>query len=193
MSLLSVNCVHLTNSKNSPDKVLKLMVTTRSKVKPRSHHDVAHLQPLNNVPTKYQLPTLYSFQDIARTIFSNPKSLLQTYNPQPMTLTSINFLHLTASKKQPEQDFKTHEHYDKVKGQTKITPYVAHLQPLSNVPTKYQLPTLYGFQVIAWRRFYRSRSRQQGKRSNQGHTMTIHIYNPNQCPYQLATSYTLSF
>ena len=40
----------------SPDKILKLMVNmTRSKVKPKSHHDVAHLQLPTNVPTKYQL------------------------------------------------------------------------------------------------------------------------------------------
>ena len=37
----------------------------RSKVKSRSHHDVAHLQSLINVPTKYKLPTPYSFRDIA--------------------------------------------------------------------------------------------------------------------------------
>ena len=37
------------------------------KVKSRSHHDAAHLQPLTNVPTKYQLPTPYGFRDIART------------------------------------------------------------------------------------------------------------------------------
>ena len=41
----------------------------RSKVKSRSDHDVAHLHSLTNVPTKYQLPTPYSFQDIARTSF----------------------------------------------------------------------------------------------------------------------------
>ena len=35
--------------------------STRSKVKSRSHHDVAHLQPLTNVPTKYQLPTPYGY------------------------------------------------------------------------------------------------------------------------------------
>ena len=35
------------------------------KVKSRSHHDAAHLQPLTNIPTKHQLPTPYSFQDIA--------------------------------------------------------------------------------------------------------------------------------
>ena len=49
---------------------LKLMATrTRSKVKSRSHHDVASLQPLSNVPTKYQLPTLYGLRDIAGTKF----------------------------------------------------------------------------------------------------------------------------
>ena len=33
-----------------------------SKVKSRSHHDAAHLQPLTNVPTKYQLSTSYTLQ-----------------------------------------------------------------------------------------------------------------------------------
>ena len=62
----------------SPDKILLVWVTTaRSKVKSRSHHDVAHLHPLTNVPTKYQLPTPYSFWDIAQTRFSNSKSLWQ--------------------------------------------------------------------------------------------------------------------
>ena len=55
---------------------------------------------------------------------------------------------------------------------------VAHLQPTTNVPTKYQLPTPYGFQDIAQTRFYRSRSLQQGQRSNQGHTMMLHNYTP---------------
>ena len=31
------------------------------KVKSRSYHDVAHLHPLTNVPTKYQLPKPYGF------------------------------------------------------------------------------------------------------------------------------------
>ena len=31
------------------------------KVKSRSHHDAAHLHPLTNVPSKYQLPTPYGF------------------------------------------------------------------------------------------------------------------------------------
>ena len=69
------------------------------------------LQLLTNLPTKYQLPTPYGFQGIARTIFYRSRSLLQdqrsnqghtmtlhTYNPQPMSLPSINFLHLTVSE-----------------------------------------------------------------------------------------------
>ena len=49
----------------------------------------------------------------------------------------------------------------------------AYLHPLTNVPTKYQLPKPYGFRDIALTRFYRSRSLRQGQRSNQGHTMTV--------------------
>ena len=83
----------------------------QSKVKSRSHHDAAHLQPLTNDPTKYQLATPYTFQDIARTRFYRSRSLrqgqrlnqghimtLHTYTPQPMSLVSINFLHLTVSE-----------------------------------------------------------------------------------------------
>ena len=88
----------------------------RSKVKSRSDHDVAHLQPLTNIPAKYQLPTPYGCRDIARTRFSNSRSLrqgqrsnqgqtmtLHTYTPQPMSLPSMNFLHLTVSEIQPGQ------------------------------------------------------------------------------------------
>ena len=86
----------------------------RSKV--NQDHDVAHLQPLTNVPAKYQLPTPYGCRDIARTRFSNSSSLwqgqrsnqgqtmtLHTYTPQPMSLPSMNFLHLTVSEIQPGQ------------------------------------------------------------------------------------------
>ena len=69
---------------------------------------------------------------------------------------------------------------------------VAHLHPLTNVPTKYQLPTPYGFQDIARTRFYRSRSLLQGQRSNQGQTMTLHTYTPLAnvpTKYQLPTPY----
>ena len=48
-----------------------------SKVKSRSHYDVAHLQPPTNVPAKYQLPTPYTFRDIAQTRFYRSRSLQQ--------------------------------------------------------------------------------------------------------------------
>ena len=84
-----------------------------SKVKGQSvsHHDMAHLKPSTDVPTKYKLPTPYSFQDIARTRFYRSSSLrqgqrsnqgdtmmLHTYYPQPMSSPSISFLHLTVSE-----------------------------------------------------------------------------------------------
>ena len=56
-----------------------------------------------------------------------------------------------------------------------------------------QGPQPYGFQDIARTRFYRSRSLRQVQRSNQGQIMTLHNYIPNQCPYQVSTSYTLRF
>ena len=59
----------LRNPRNNLDNILTPMVTTRSKLKLRSHHDVAHLQPSTNDPTRYQLPTLYIFKDIVWTKF----------------------------------------------------------------------------------------------------------------------------
>ena len=76
--------------------------------------------------------------------------------------------------------FKSRSHHD-----------VARLQPQSNVPTNYQIPTLYGFRYIARTKFERSRSLQQDQRSNQGHAMTLHTYTPSICPYQVSTSETL--
>ena len=90
-----------------------------------------------------------------------------------MTLTVLNLHQKTDPKVQ--QDFNGQGHYDKVKSRSHH--HVAYLQPLTNVPTKYQLPTPYSFQDIAQTRFYRSRSLQQGQRSNQGH-MTLHTYTP---------------
>ena len=49
----------------------------RSKVKSWSDHDIAHVHPLTNVPTKYQLAIPYSFRDIARTRFYRSRSLQQ--------------------------------------------------------------------------------------------------------------------
>ena len=91
-----------------------------------------------------------------------------------MTLTVLNLHQKTDPKVQ--QDFKGQGHYGKVKSRSHHD--AAHLQPLTNVPTTYQLPTPYGFRDIARTRFYRSRSLQQGQRTNQGQTMTLHTYTP---------------
>ena len=99
-----------------------------------------------------------------------------------MILTVLNLHQKTDPKVQ--QDFKGQGHYDKVKVTTrskvKSRSYhdVAHLHPLTNVPTKYQLPTPHAFRDIARTRFYRSRSLQQGQRSNPGQTMTLRTYTP---------------
>ena len=62
----------------SPDKILKVkVITASSKVKSRSDHDVAHLQPPTNVPAKYELPTPYGCRDIAQTRFYRSRSLRQ--------------------------------------------------------------------------------------------------------------------
>ena len=91
-----------------------------------------------------------------------------------MTLTVLNLHQKTDPKVQ--QDFKGQDHYDKVKGRSHHD--AAHLQPITNVPTKHQLPTPYGFRDITRTRFYRSRSLRQGQRSNQGQTMMLHTYTP---------------
>ena len=69
--------------------------------------------------------------------------------------------------------------------------HAVHLQPLTNVPTKHQLPTPYGFRDIARTRFYRSRSLRQGQIKVRPWRCTPTT--PNQCPYQVSTSYTLRF
>ena len=78
MSLPSSNFLHLLISEIGSDKILKVKVTTAwSKVKSRSHHEIAHLHTLTNVATTYQLPTPYCLSDVARTRFSTSSSLRQ--------------------------------------------------------------------------------------------------------------------
>ena len=48
------------------------------------------------------------------------------------------------------------------KGHTMMHTYI-YIHPLTNVPTKYQLPTPSCFQDIAGTRFYKSRSLRQGQ------------------------------
>ena len=87
--------------------------------------------------------------------------MLHTYNAQPMSLPSINFLHLTVSEIMPSQDFIGQGHYGKAKGGSHND--VAHLHPPTNDPTKYELPIPYSFRDIARTRCYRSRSLRQGQ------------------------------
>ena len=58
-----------------------------------------------------------------------------------MTLTVLNLHQKTDPKVQ--QDFKGQGNYDKVKSRSHYD--AAHLHALTNVPTKYQLPTPYRF------------------------------------------------
>ena len=110
---------------------------------------------------------------------------LHTYNPQPMSLPSINFLHLMVVKIQPGQEIIGQGHYAKVRGHIKSHHDIAHLQSSTNVPTKYQLPTHYDCQNTARTRYYWSRSLCQ--------SMMLHTSTPNQCLYQVSTFYTLWF
>ena len=62
------------------------MVTmTRLKAKSSLHHDIAHFHPLTNAPTKSQLPTPYSFQDIAQIRFYWSRSLRQGHGQIKIT------------------------------------------------------------------------------------------------------------
>ena len=106
MSLPSVNLLYLTESNNSPDKILKVMVTmTRSKVKSRSYHAFAHLEPPNQCP--YRVSTSYTLwlPRCSQTRFYRSRSrlqcqrsnqshimTLQTYNPHPLSLPSITYI-----------------------------------------------------------------------------------------------------
>ena len=56
-----------------------------------------------------------------------------------MSLPRIDFLQFTVAEIEPGQDFQTQGHCGKVKSRSDHN--VAHLQLLTNVPTKYQLPT----------------------------------------------------
>ena len=107
-----------------------------------------------------------------------------------MSLLRINFLHLTVSEIYPGQDFIGQGHCSKVKSRSHHD--VAHLHPLTNVPTKYQLPTPYSFRDIARTRFYRSRSlRARSKVKSRSHHDVAHLHLLMNVPtkYQLPTPY----
>ena len=61
-------------------------------------------------------------------------------------------------------------------------------QPLSNVPTKYQLPSIYSFIDMLEQNF-----KDQGHYGKIKRQIKVTPTYPNQCPYQVSTSYTLWF
>ena len=73
---------HLYFLRYSPE-IFKLKVTTvRSKVKSRSDHDVAHLHPLTNVPTKYELQPGQTFSRRPPTrSFAHPDTIGESNTP----------------------------------------------------------------------------------------------------------------
>ena len=73
-----------------------------------------------------------------------------TTTPQSMSSTCIKILHLTVSEIEPREDCQTHGHYDKVKGQIKVTPRCCTPTLPTNVPTTSQFPIIYGFRDKAW-------------------------------------------
>ena len=93
----------------------------------QGHYDIAHLySPTNVAPNKYQLPTPYSFRDTGQTRFYRSRSLGQG------------------------QRVKSRSHYNA----PQCTPTPPHPHPPTNVPTKYQLPTPYGFWHTALTNFF---------------------------------------
>ena len=142
---------------------------------------------------KYQLPTPYSF--------NNPDKILKvkgtTTRPKVKSRSHHDVTHLQAPtnvptryqlptvslqlpRYSPGKTLKVTTARSKVK--SRLHHDIAHLQTPTNAPNKYQLPTPYSFQNIAQTRFNRSRSLWQGPRSNQGHTITLHTYTPDQLP-----------
>ena len=67
--------------------------------------------------------------------------MLHTYNPQPRSLPSINFLHLAVYKMWPRKEFQTHSHYNKVKSPIKVGPW--HCTPTAPNQCYYQISTFY--------------------------------------------------
>ena len=91
------------------------------------------------------------------------------------------------SKIYPRQDFIAQGLYGKVKSRSHHD--AAQLHPLTNVLTKYQLPTPYGFRDIAWTRFYRSPSLREGQIRSLHDVGHLHPLTNVPTKYQLPTPY----
>ena len=117
--------------------------------------------------------------------------MLHTYNPPPMSLPFINFLHLTVSKTRPRQDFIGQGDYGKVKGQIKVTPWRGTHTPSNQCP--HQVSTSYTLRSLRYSLDKILEVKLTTTRSNQCHTMALHTYTfeanvPTK--YQLPTPYS---
>ena len=165
-----------------------------------SHH-IAHLLPVTSVPTKYQLPTPYICRDTVRTRFYRSRSLRQGQRSNQghtvmlHTCTPNQFPYQASTSYTlcfPRYSLDNSLYVKLTTARSNQGHTILHtILPVTSVHTKYQLPTPYSCRDTVRTRFYRSKSLWQGQRSNQGHTMTLHTYTPNQCPYQVSISYTL--
>ena len=151
-----------------------LVTMAKSKVKPRSYHDVAHLHALTNVITKYQLPTPCSFRDIAQTRFFKLKvttarsnqghtMTLHTSTPNQCPYQVSTSYTLWFPRHNPDKIFKLKVTMAKPKIKSRSHNDIAHLHPLTNVPTRYQLPTPHSFPDITQTRLSNSRSLRQSQ------------------------------
>ena len=121
--------------------------------------------------------------------------MLHTYNPQPMSLSTSYTLQFPRYSQDKILKVKVTTARSALKSRSHQD--VPYLQPPTNVPIRYQLPSPYGFRDITRKRFHRSRSLWQGQRLNQGHNMTLHTYNPqsmslsgiNVCMYLYSAQY----
>ena len=119
--------------------------------------------------------------------------MLHTFNHQPMSQQVSTSYTCQFQRYCPDKILKVNVITARLKVKSRLHQDVAHLQAPPNVPAEYQLPTSYGCQDIAQKRYYRSRSLQQGQKSNEGHTMALHTYKSQPMSHQVTTSYTLQF
>ena len=143
----------LRNLRNS--RILKLMVTmTRSKLKSKLQFDLSHLQPLRNVPTKHQPPNFfqrYCPDKLLKVKITTVKSKVKSRSHHdiictPTTPTQFPYQVLTSYSLQfprysPDKILKVKVTTVMSKVNSRSHHDDAHLQPPTNVLTKYQLPT----------------------------------------------------
>ena len=78
-------------------------------------------------------------------LISKLNTMMHTYNPYAMSLPTINFLRFTVSEILPGQNLKVKVSTARSNVKSRSNHDIAHLQPPTIVPTKYQLPTPYAF------------------------------------------------